>query len=90
MQEEELDSCRELPASEGREKRMRVQGETGTGSPCRFFTDREMRSGETPPLEGSTAAQAAFFAALVAGCGAFFFAVNSCRTLVEMASVSTL
>jgi hypothetical protein len=36
VQEEELDSGVQ-PASGGREWRMRVQGETGTGSPCAIF-----------------------------------------------------
>ncbi len=69
----------------------------GVGRTWRSFSlpllETEVRSGETPSLDDSNVGQAAFFAALVIGCGSFFtfsLAVNSCRILEVMASVSTL
>jgi hypothetical protein len=74
-----------------------VRRNEGAGRTWRSFTlpllETEVRSGETPPLDDSTVGRAAFFAALVIGCGNFFtfsLAVNSCRILETMASVSTL
>jgi hypothetical protein len=89
VQEEELTPAAQL-ASRG-QRRMRVQGETSMGSPCRILQPKDEGRQTAAPLHLSR--YAAFFAFLGTGLAsflAFALAANSCFTLRVIASVSTL